>query len=119
MNENKDFILLKKVNILNDYINEYVICLIPNVHRDVRIHLLDELYNLQKYLYEAIYNNGNIRNKYITEMIVSTSLIDNLFRSILKYNKKNEKHIINSIGYLTDIKNMTYAWKGNIEKENR
>lgn len=45
--------------------------------------------------------------------------MDNLFRSILKYNKKNEKHIINSIGYLTDIKNMAYAWKGNIEKESR
>ena len=52
-------------------------------------------------------------------MIVSISLIDNLFRSILKYNKKNEKHIIRGIGLLTDIKNMTFAWRSNIEKESR
>lgn len=58
MNENNDFILLKKINIFNDYINEYIIPLIPSVHRDVRIHLLDETYELLKYLYEAIYNKG-------------------------------------------------------------
>ena len=52
-------------------------------------------------------------------MIVSISLIDNLFRSILKYNKKNEKHIIRGIGLLTDIKNITFSWRSNIEKESR
>ena len=90
MNSDKDFILLKKISIFNEYVDEYIVSLIPNVHRNVRIHLLDEIYNLQKYLYEAIYNKGNIRSKYINEMIVSISLIDNLFRSILKYNKKND-----------------------------
>ena len=88
MNSDNDFILLKKISIFNEYVDEYIVSLIPNVHRNVRIHLLDEIYNLQKYLYEAIYNKGNIRSKYINEMIVSISLIDNLFRSILKYNKK-------------------------------
>ena len=57
--------------------------------------------------------------KYINEMVISISLIDNLFRSILKYNKPNEKHIIRGIGLLTDIKNMTFAWRSNIEKESR
>ena len=104
MNSDKDFILLKKISIFNEYVDEYIVSLIPNVHRNVRIHLLDEIYNLQKY---------------INEMIVSISLIDNLFRSILKYNKKNEKHIIRGIGLLTDIKNMTFAWRSNIEKESR
>lgn len=119
MNSDKDFILLKKINSFNDYVNDYIVSLIPNVRRNIRIHLLDEIYNLQKYLYEAIYNKGNIRSKYINEMVISISLIDNLFRSILKYNKPNEKHIIRGIGLLTDIKNMTFAWRSNIEKESR
>lgn len=119
MNENNDFILLKKINIFNDYINEYIIPLIPSVHRDVRIHLLDETYELLKHLYEVIYNKGNIRSKCITQMVVSISLIDNLFRRIQKYNQNNEKHIIRAIGLLADIRNMTYAWRSNIEKENK
>lgn len=119
MNENNDFILLKKVNIFSNYVNEYVVSLIPNVHKDVRIHLLDEIYELLKHLYEAIYNKGNIRSKSVTQMIVSISLIDNLFRRIAKYNVKNEKHIVRAIGLLADVKNMTYAWRNNIEKEGK
>lgn len=76
MNSNNDFILLKRVNLFNDYINQYVVSLIPSVHRDIKIHLLDESYNLLKNLYEAIYNKGNIRNKYIIELLVCISLID-------------------------------------------
>ena len=118
MNSNNDFILLKRVNIFNEYINQYVVSLIPSVHRDIKIHLLAESYNLLKNLYEAIYNKGNIRNKYIIELLVCISLIDSLLGSIMKYNK--DKHIIKAISLLTDIKNMTYAWKANIsEKEDK
>ena len=48
MNSDKDFILLKKINSFNDYVNDYIVSLIPNVRRDVRIHLLDEIYKYHK-----------------------------------------------------------------------
>lgn len=50
-------------------------------------------------------------------MVVSISLIDNLFRRIQKYNQNNEKHIIRAIGLLADIKNMTYAWEVILKKK--
>ena len=117
MDVKNEFRLYNKIIKYDEYIREYVANNIPSVHRDVRIHLLDESYNLIKYQFEAQFNKGNIRNKYINEMIVTISILDYLSNLLIKINKENKKHIITSIHYLTEIKNMTYAWRKNPEKE--
>ena len=115
--QSKDFILYNKVNRFEEYIRDNIAINIPSIHRDLRIHLLDECYNLKRNLFEAQFNKGNIRSKYINEMIVTISLINSIFDSIIKYIPSKKKSLISAIGLLTEIKNMTYAWKAGIQYE--
>lgn len=115
MHEDKDFKLYTKILQYDKYIRKYVVVNIPKVHRDLRIRLLDESYNLIRYLYEAEYTKGNIRLKNITEMLVTLSLLDFLTTEILEVSKNNNKYIEKSINLLTEIKNMTYSWRKNPE----
>ena len=80
---------------------------------------MDENYNLLKYMYKARNNKGNIRFKYINEMIVTIGLIEYLISVLLEVNNKSKNKCLKTISILTDIKNMTYAWKGSYEKENK
>lgn len=60
--------------------------MIPNVRRNLRIHLLDEVYMLSKNMFYATYNKGNIRIKYLIEMQVNISLIDMMSSEIMSLN---------------------------------
>lgn len=115
MHPDKEFTLYTKVLKYDKYLRKYVTNAIPNVHRDLRIRLLDESYNVAKYLYQAEYTKGNIRLKNITDMLVSLSMMDFLTDEIMEVCKENKKHIETSIGMLTEIKNMTYRWRKNPE----
>ena len=117
MSKDREYLLYNKIIHYNDYIRKYVVNNIPNIHRDIRIHLLDESYNLLRNMYEAGYNKGNIRAKYINEMIIIVSMLDYLSGCLLKLCPDMKKLIITSIDELVHIKNMTYAWKANHEKE--
>lgn len=66
---------------------------IPNIYRDLRIHLLDEIYYLKKNLLYAQCNRGNIRIKYITEMIVNISMLDLISDDINEYCPKIKKKL--------------------------
>lgn len=110
-----DFTIYNKILDYSQYIRTYISSSIPNNNRDLRIHLLDEVYNLSKNMFYAIYNKGNIRMKYIIEMQVNISLIDMLIRQIQELKAISKKHIDSSIKKLSDIKNITYAWKYNEE----
>ncbi len=120
MHQSSDFNLYNEVVKYEKYIRKYVSNEIPAVHRDLRIHLMDECYNLIRYLLEAQYNKGNIRLKYINEMIVTISMIDVITNNLYELLPKRRKYLENSMFFLTNIKNMTYAWKNKYnEKENR
>ena len=112
---NNNFKLYQEVINYSNYIRKYVVSNITNVQRDLKIHLLDEVYNLKRYLLEAIYTKGNIRVKNINEIIVAISMIDILSNEIVDFCPKSKKTIIKSLGMLTKIKNMTYAWRNNPE----
>ena len=60
-NDVYDFTIYNKVCDFNDYVRINVANNIPSVYRDIRIHLLDECYNLVSLLFGAVYNKGNIR----------------------------------------------------------
>ena len=55
---NNEFKLYNKVINYNRYIRKYVVNNIPNIHRDLRIHMLDENYNMIKCLYKSEYSKG-------------------------------------------------------------
>ena len=75
---NKEFKIYNKAVSYNNYIRTYVVPTIPSIHRDLRIHLLDESYNLIKTIMYASYNKGNIRNKYLNEVCVIICMNDYL-----------------------------------------
>lgn len=112
---NYDFTIYNKILDYSQYIRTYISSSIPSAYRDLRIHLLDEVYNLSKNMFYAIYNKGNIRMKYVIEMQVNISLIDMLIRQIQELKSIPKKHIDSSIKKLSDIKNIIYAWKYNEE----
>ena len=115
MQKNSEFKLYNKVVDFNRYVRTIIITFIPSVHRDIRIHLLDENYSLMRSLLSASFNRGNIRTKYINEIIVNVSMIDYLLGEILALSSDNAKKILRGISMLSEIKNMIYAWKNNID----
>lgn len=117
MNENKVFGLYAKVSDCNNYIKKYIVVNIPNIHRDIRIHLLDECFNLYKNMLYATYNKGNIRMKYLIEIRVNLSLIDILIGNIKEFHCISNKYINNCSNKLNDVKNIIYGWIINEEKK--
>lgn len=115
MRENNEFKLYREILDYSSYIRKYVLCNIPNVYRDLRIHLMDEIYSLLRNLVSAENTRGNIRMKYITEMQVNISMLDILSSNIREFCPNSKKNLDKSISSLTKIKNMTYAWKQNPE----
>ena len=72
---------------------------------------MDEVYLLLKNMISAINTKGNIRMKYITDMIISIQMLDIISNDLMEYTNSNKKYITTSISKLTNIKHMTYAYK--------
>ena len=113
----KEYSLYNKINNMNSYLRKYIVSGIPNVYRDIRIHLLDECFYLSKNIFYASYNKGNIRMKYLIDIKVNISVIDMLMGYIKDINCINNKYINSFIGMLEDIKNIIYGWIINEEKK--
>ncbi len=114
-----DFKLYNKILGYNKYVRTYITCSIPSINRDLRIHLLDEIYNLSKNMFYAIYNKGNIRMKHIVDMQINISLIDMLIDQIQELKCVSKRHIESSVKKLSEIKNMIYAWRYNEEDKKK
>lgn len=119
MKEKSVFSLYNKINDFNNYVRTYLVINIPNIHRDIRIHLLDECYNLAKNMFLATYNKGSIRMKYLIEIKVNISLIDMLINDIGNLKCQKSKYINTSINKLEDIKNIIYGWIINEEDKKK
>ena len=115
MRYNDEFRLYREIVKYSNYIRRYVLGTITNVHRDLRIHLMDEVYALERNLVSATSTKGNIRMKYITEMIIIEKMLDLISDDIRTFCPKSKKKIDKSIEYLVKIKSMTYAWRDNPE----
>ena len=75
----QDFTIYNKIKDFNGYVRANIANSIPSIYRDMRIHLLDECYNLISLLFGVIYSKGNIRLKYLNDINVKLSLSDYLF----------------------------------------
>ena len=111
MQINSEFKLYSEIINYSRYVRKYVLCTIPNLHRDLRIHLMDEIYNLERNIILAENTRGNIRIKYITEMQTNGRMLDLISSDIMEFCPDSKKYIEKSISFLTIIRNMTYAWK--------
>lgn len=112
-----DFTIYNKVRDFNNYIRINIANCIPSIHRDIRIHLLDECYNLSSSLFSAIYNKGNIRMKHLTDIRVKLSLINMLFDDIRDLEIIKSKKMNVAISKLAVIKNIIYGWIVNEENK--
>lgn len=117
MHNNNGFLIESKIKMFITYTDKYIISSIPKVHCYIRIHFEDECYNLVKHLYEAVWTKGNIRSKYITELLISISLLDFLIDQVRDLKCVNNKKIDNAISLLTDIKILVQGWKKTQEND--
>ena len=85
MHKNNEFKLYTEILRYSKYIRQYVLANIPNVHRDLRIHLMDGVNGLLRNLVSAESTKGNIRMKYITEMIINIKMLDELIDQNLSF----------------------------------
>lgn len=116
---NHEFTIYNKILDYKNYVEKYIICNIPRNNRNIRIHFLDEVYNLSKNMFYAVYNKGNIRIKYLVEMQVNISLLDMLTSELKIFPKIPNKKLNSATEKLSDIKNIVYAWKLNEESKKK
>lgn len=120
INENSktdvNFNLYNKIIDYSKYVRTNILITIPIIHRDVKIHLADESYNLSKLLFLAVYNKGNVRMKYLIELQATLSCIDMLSTTIIDLKCCSIKKVKVSLKKLEEIKNIVYAWIINEKK---
>ena len=105
-----NFNLYNKIIDFSKYVRTNILITIPIIHRDVKIHLADEIYNLSKLLFLAVYNKGNVRMKYLVEIQATISCIDMLSTTIIDLKCCSIKKVKVSLKKLEEIKNIIYAW---------
>lgn len=112
-----NFGLYNKILDFNNYVDQYIMNGIPEVHRNLRIHFQDESFMLTKNMFYATYNKGNIRMKYLIELQVNISLIDMMLLEMRKFKNIKKSRLDAAISKLSDIKNIIYGWKFNEENK--
>ena len=110
------FRIYNKALSIDKYIRNNIAINIPSIKRDIRIHMLDNSYNLIENITYAMYNKGNIRIKYIINTLVNISMLDYLIGNIRELKDTNKKHIDYILNNLADLKTMISSWR--ITEEN-
>ena len=67
-------------------------------------------------LFYADYTKGNVRMKYLTDVLVSLSMLNHLSDSLLDI-IKNDKHLVKSLEMLGYIKSMVLAWRKSVDEK--
>ena len=111
-----NFNLYNKIIDYNKYVRTNILITIPIIQQDVKIHLADEIYNLSKLLFLAVYNKGNVRMKYLIEIQATLSCIDMLSTTIIDLKYCSIKKVKVSLKKLEEVKNIIYAWIINEKK---
>ena len=117
--KNQDFNIYSKMRDFNNYIRCNIANNIPSVHRDMRIHLLDECYSMFSLLFGAVYNKGNVRMKYLNDLRIKLSLIDLLVNDIHDLKVVKNRSVNVTISKLAVLKNIVYGWIINEEKNKK
>lgn len=111
------FIIYNKVKWLINYSDIYILNSFSKNHMSIKIRIQDNLYDLMENLIKSSVNVGNIRSKYLKEMLVNIHLLDlyigiSLEKKIIK--KKRFNSFINS---LNELRKMINSWSMNEKKK--
>ena len=103
-----NFIIYNKVQWLINYSDTYILNSFSKVHNSIKVRLQDNLYGLLDNLIRSSVNVGNIRSKYLKEMLVNIYLHElyigiSLEKKIIK--KKRFNSFINSLNELKKMIN--------------
>lgn len=71
-----NFIIYNKVKWLINYSDIYILNSFSKNHMSTKIRIQDNLYDLMENLIRSSVNVGNIRSKYLKEMLVNIYLLD-------------------------------------------
>ena len=71
-----NFIIFNKVKWLINYSETYILNSFSKNHMSIKIRIQDNLYDLMENLIRSSVNVGNIRSKYLKEMLVNIYLLD-------------------------------------------
>lgn len=111
------FKVMDKIKDYDLYIRRYIIIEIPKVYNDIRIHILDELYELIKNVKFSTLTKGNIQIKYLINALLNISMLDYYFDLLLELKLCNKDKITKSLCKLADIKNICYSWYNKINEK--
>lgn len=114
---NSKFKLYKLSRDFYGYTRKYLIINIPKVHADLRIHIMDETYNLIKNILFSSVNEGNIRRKYLKECKVNISMIEMILEELNTFKYIKTSKFMTANHKLSDIKNYIYGWYTNEENK--
>ena len=110
MDEKKRYKLYDRLVELDAYVRKHIAINIPNAQRDIRIHLLDELYDAIKCVVSAGYNQGRIRVKFLVELRVHLAMINMLFEKTRDLDCAADKRFVTASRKLSEIRNIVYGW---------
>lgn len=108
-----EFRLFSKSKYLLRYLEENILVNIPKVYNCYRVGIESSVLELNSNIIRANINEGNIKNKYQKEILVSISLIDMYLSIILELNIINKKKFMSISKQLNEIRRMTIGWINN------
>ena len=104
------FRLADKAYALDNYVRSQIANNIPNMHRDIRIHLLEEMYKIAQEIYAASFTVGNVRRKHLTELKIHLTLADMLLRQVYDLHCVKSAKLEHVAALLLEMKTITYGW---------
>jgi len=107
----KEFNLNLDVNKFEYHVRKDLVNNVPAIHRDVRNKVLDEAYYLLCSIYQATYNKGNIRSKYLNDSLVHICILDHYFKTLVELKCVNMKKYDSLVRDLNNIRSRIYGWK--------
>ena len=104
------FRLADKAYAMDKYVRSQIANNIPNTHRDIRIHLMDEMYRIAQEIYAASFTVGNVRRKHLTELKIHLTLTDMLLRQVYDLRCVKSIKLEHVAALLREMKTITYGW---------
>lgn len=108
-----EFKLFAKSKYLLKYLEENILINIPKVYNSYRIGIQQNVIELNINIIKANLNEGNIKNKYQKEILVSISIIDMYLSFILELNIINKRKFMVICRLLNEIRKMAISWINN------
>lgn len=110
-------VLYNKAQFLYIYVNTYVLSSFPKVHVHYKIKLEDTLSSLIENITYANFNNGNIRKKYIKDVLVNISIIDFYVGIMYKLKIIKIDRYKRILKLNDELKALTFGWMKNEESK--